>query len=119
MAGKIFNIIKITFEYEDYDMSGKTYNVKKEMLFQKLTDAQNYMWNEYRNAHKKYCINRERRGKNYDSTVKKFDENKMEYEYLDGEERIVKAKIEWVDVNHYPIRFKKDGTGYLSTDCLV
>ena len=113
MANRIFDIIKITFEYEDYDASGKTYKVTKEMFFQRLADAQNYLWNEYRNAHKEYCDYRERMGKYYDLGVEKFDENKMEYEYLDGSERIVKAKIEWVDVNHFPIRFKEDGTGYL------
>lgn len=110
MANKIFAVFRIVIEYEDYGTDYAHSTIREERFFQYLEDAQHFMWNKYRNAHNDYCDYREARGRCYDTTVEKFDKDKREYEYVDGEERLVRARIEMVEINHFGIRYKEDGT---------
>lgn len=109
MANKIFEVFKLTVEYEDRDIGGAGYIVRKEMFFQELEDAQHYMWNKYRNDRNNYQDYLEMYNKSSDVEVEKFDKNKMEYKYIGGAEILITAKIEMVEINHYGLRFKEDG----------
>ena len=86
----IFALAKVTIEYEKWFSDGSTGIVKEERLFEYMKDAKCFMWTKYRNAQKELG-----------GQVKEFDENKTEYKYLIGKETVVRAKIEYVGVNHF------------------
>ena len=110
MTNKIFEIFKLTVEYEDRDVGGAGYMVRKEMFFQELEDAQHYMWNKYRNDRDYYQDYLESYNKCSDVKIEKLDKDKMEYEYVGGAETLIRARIEMIEVNHFGIRYKEDGT---------
>lgn len=106
---KIFEVFKLTIEYEDYDFGGKKYKVTKEMFFQDEDDAKHYMWNQYRNDRQELIDYRERCNDGYDVEIEKFDEDKCEYDYVGKQGTMIRARIELVEINHFPLRYGEDG----------
>lgn len=110
---KVFYIVKVTYELEETDVA-TDYITRRELYFQSMDDAKSYVWNEYRNTCEKIIEKYKRNGLDYGSIkIKKFNKNKTEYKYFDGKFSDVRVTIRTVDVNHYPVRFDKDGKGYV------
>ena len=110
---KVFYIVKVTYELEETDVA-TDYITRRELYFQNMDDAKNYVWNEYRNTCEKIIEKYKRNGLDYGSIkIKKFNKNKTEYKYFDGNFSDIRVTIRTVDVNHYPIRFKENGEGYV------
>lgn len=110
---KVFYIVKVTYELQETDIV-TDYVTHKELYFQSMDDAKNYVWNEYRNTCEKVIEDCKRSGLEYDHIkIKKFNKNKTEYKYFDGNFSDIRVTIRTVDVNHYPVRFDKDGKGYV------
>lgn len=110
---KVFYIVKVTYELEETDVA-TDYITRRELYFQSMDDAKSYVWNEYRNTCEKIIESCKENGLSYDHIkIKKFNKNKTEYKYFDGNVSDIRVTIRTVDVNHYPIRFKENGEGYV------
>lgn len=110
---KIFYVAKVTYELQETDIV-TDYVTHKELYFQSMDDAKNYVWNEYRNTCEKMIKDCKEEGRNYDHIkIQKFNKNKTEYKYFDGNFSDIRVTIKTVDVNHYPVRFKENGEGYV------
>ena len=110
---KVFYVVKVTYELQETDIA-TDYVTHRELYFQSMDDAKNYVWNEYRNTCEKIIENCKKDGQSYDHIkIKKFNKNKTEYKYFDGNFSDIRVTIKTVDVNHYPVRFDENGEGYV------